>query len=240
MARTAEACGDDVVEKMNRGVFDGVRACTTRLVTMNASTAPDGAAQPEQAPLLNIANALTVLRLLLVPVFIWLSLLPGDRARLGAVVVFVVAAFTDRLDGQLARSWGLVTSFGKIADPIADKALTLSAFVLLSINDRLWWWVTILIVVRELGITVMRFFMLRRAVMAASRGGKIKTTLQMVGLVGLLTPWSALFLSAGAADFLLRAAYVVVAAALIVTVVTGLDYVRQAVQLSQWGGHAGR
>ena len=70
---------------------------------MNASTAPDGAAQPEQAPLLNVANALTVLRLLLVPVFIWLSLLPGDRARLGAVVVFVVAAFTDRLDGQLAR-----------------------------------------------------------------------------------------------------------------------------------------
>ena len=133
-----------------------------------------------------------------------------------------------------------MTSFGKIADPIADKALTLSAFVLLSINDRLWWWVTILIVVRELGITVMRFFMLRRAVMAASRGGKIKTTLQMVGLVGLLTPWSALFLSAGAADFMLRAAYVVVAAALIVTVVTGLDYVRQAVQLSQRGGHAGR
>ena len=240
MARTAEARGDDVVEKMNRGVFGGVRACTTRLAPMNASTAPDGAAQPEQAPLLNIANALTVLRLLLVPVFIWLSLLPGDRARLAAVVVFVVAAFTDRLDGQLARSWGLVTSFGKIADPIADKALTLSAFVLLSINDRLWWWVTILIVVRELGITVMRFFMLRRAVMAASRGGKIKTTLQMVGLVGLLTPWSALFLSAGAADFLLRAAYVVVAAALIVTVVTGLDYVRQAVQLSQRGGHAGR
>ena len=207
---------------------------------MNSSTAPDGAAQPERAPLLNIANALTVLRLLLVPVFIWLSLLPGDRAGLAAVVVFVVAAFTDRLDGQLARSWGLVTSFGKIADPIADKALTLSAFALLSINGRLWWWVTILIVVRELGITVMRFFMLRRAVMAASRGGKIKTTLQMVGLVGLLTPWSALFLSAGAADFMLRAAYVVVAAALIVTVVTGLDYVRQAVQLSQRGGHAGR
>ena len=237
MARTAEACGDDVVEKMNRGVFGGVRACTTSLVPMNASTAPDGAAQPEQAPLLNIANALTVLRLLLVPVFIWLSLLPGDRTRLAAVVVFVVAAFTDRLDGQLARSRGLVTSFGKIVDPIADKALTLSAFILLSVNNRLWWWVTILIVVRELGITVMRFFMLRRAVMAASRGGKIKTALQMVGLVGLLTPWSALFLPVGLAAFLLGASYVVVAAALIVTVVTGLDYVRQALRLSR---HSGR
>ena len=206
---------------------------------MNAPTTPDGAAQSERAPLLNIANALTVLRLLLVPIFIWLSLLPGDRARLAAVVVFVVAAFTDRLDGQLARSWGLVTSFGKIADPIADKALTLSAFVLLSINQRLWWWVTILIVVRELGITVMRFFMLRRAVMAASRGGKIKTTLQMVGLVGLLTPWSTL-LPAGLAAFLTKAAYVVVAAALIVTVVTGLDYVREAMRLSRQNGSSGQ
>ena len=206
---------------------------------MNAPTAPDGATQSEQAPLLNIANVLTVLRLLLVPVFIWLALLPGDRARLAAVVVFVVAAFTDRLDGQLARSWGLVTSFGKIADPIADKALTLSAFVLLSVNQRLWWWVTILIVVRELGITVMRFFMLRRAVMAASRGGKIKTTLQMVGLVGLLTPWSFLLLPAGLAAFLLKASYVVVAAALVVTVVTGLDYVREAVRLSRRDDHVG-
>ncbi|MEG8105635.1 MULTISPECIES: CDP-diacylglycerol--glycerol-3-phosphate 3-phosphatidyltransferase [Actinomyces] len=206
---------------------------------MNAPTAPDGAAQSEQAPLLNVANALTVLRLLLVPVFIWLSLLPGDRAGLAAVVVFVVAAFTDRLDGQLARSRGLVTSFGKIADPIADKALTLSAFVLLSVNHRLWWWVTILIVVRELGITVMRFFMLRRAVMAASRGGKIKTTLQMVGLVGLLTPWSTL-LPAGLAAFLTKAAYVVVAAALIVTVVTGLDYVREAMRLSRQNGSSGQ
>jgi len=200
---------------------------------MNAPTAPDGAAPSEQAPLLNIANVLTVLRLLLVPVFIWLALLPGDRARLAA-------AFTDRLDGQLARSWGLVTSFGKIADPIADKALTLSAFVLLSVNQRLWWWVTILIVVRELGITVMRFFMLRRAVMAASRGGKIKTALQMVGLVGLLTPWSTLMLPAGPAAFLTKAAYVIVAAALIVTVVTGLDYVRQAMLLSRQNGRGGQ
>ena len=235
MARTAEASGCDVVRE-DRGFSVGQRSCTTRLALMNAPTTPDGAAQSERAPLLNIANALTVLRLLLVPIFIWLSLLPGDRARLAAVVVFVVAAFTDRLDGQLARSWGLVTSFGKIADPIADKALTLSAFVLLSVNHRLWWWVTILIVVRELGITVMRFFMLRRAVMAASRGGKIKTTLQMVGLVGLLTPWSMLLLPVGLVAFLTKAAYVIVAAALIVTVVTGLDYVRQAMRLSRQNG----
>ena len=240
MMSAAQACGCEAVEKMDRGFSVDGWPCATRLVLMNAPTAPDGAVQPEQAPLLNIANVLTVLRLLLVPVFIWLALLPGDRARLAAVVVFVVAAFTDRLDGQLARSWGLVTSFGKIADPIADKALTLSAFVLLSVNQRLWWWVTILIVVRELGITVMRFFMLRRAVMAASRGGKIKTTLQMVGLVGLLTPWSMLLLPAGPAAFLTKAAYVIVAAALIVTVVTGLDYVREAMRLSRQNGQGGQ
>jgi len=93
--------------------------------------------------------------------------------------------------------------------------------------------------VRELGITVMRFFILRRAVMAASRGGKIKTTLQMVGLVGLLTPWSFLLLPAGLAAFLLKASYVVVAAALVVTVVTGLDYVREAVRLSRRDDHVG-
>ena len=236
MVRTVRTLGYEAVDKTDRGFCVGGRPSATRLDLMNAPTAPDGAAQSEQAPLLNIANVLTVLRLLLVPVFIWLALLPGDRARLAAVVVFVVAAFTDRLDGQLARSWGLVTSFGKIADPIADKALTLSAFVLLSVNHRLWWWVTILIVVRELGITVMRFFMLRRAVMAASRGGKIKTTLQMVGLVGLLTPWSMLLLPVGLVAFLTKAAYVIVAAALIVTVVTGLDYVHQAMRLSRQSG----
>ena len=240
MVRTVRPPGYETVDKTDRGFSVGGGPSATRLVPMNAPTAPDGAAPSEQAPLLNIANVLTVLRLLLVPVFIWLALLPGDRARLAAVVVFVVAAFTDRLDGQLARSWGLVTSFGKIADPIADKALTLSAFVLLSVNQRLWWWVTILIVVRELGITVMRFFMLRRAVMAASRGGKIKTTLQMVGLVGLLTPWSMLLLPAGPAAFLTKTAYVIVAAALIVTVVTGLDYVREAMRLSRQSGRSGQ
>ena len=150
--------------------------------------APPGPSAPGRAPLLNAANALTVLRLILVPVFIWLMLSPGEATRLTATLVFIVAAFTDRLDGQLARSWGLVTSFGKIADPIADKALTLSAFLLLSVAGSLWWWVTIVIIVRELGITVLRFVMLRRAVMAASRGGKLKTVLQMFGIVGLQMP----------------------------------------------------
>ena len=199
---------------------------------MNATTAPGGLTEPQQAPVLNIANALTVLRLALVPVFIWLMLQPGGLLRLIAVLVFCVAAATDRLDGQLARSRNLVTDFGRITDPIADKALTLSAFVLLSVDGLLWWWVTLLIIARELGITVLRFLMLRRAVMAASRGGKLKTVLQMIGLIGLITPWS-LLLAPAVARILVWGSYAVIAAALVVTVVTGLDYVRQAVILSR-------
>mgnify|MGYP000961669266 CR=1 FL=1 len=185
-----------------------------------------------RVPLLNIPNALTVLRLVLVPVFIWLMLSPGEAARLAATLVFILAAFTDRLDGQLARSWDLVTSFGKIADPIADKALTLSAFVLLSVAGRLWWWITLIIIVRELGITLLRLVMLRRAVMAASRGGKLKTVLQILGIVGLLTPWT-MILPAGAAGAVTVLAYLIVAGALVVTVVTGVDYIVQALRIAR-------
>ncbi|CAM2746745.1 CDP-diacylglycerol--glycerol-3-phosphate 3-phosphatidyltransferase [Actinomyces slackii] len=199
---------------------------------MNATTQPSAAERPQSAPVLNIANALTVLRLILVPVFIYLMLLEGHGPRLAALVVFVGAAITDQLDGQLARSRNLVTDFGKIADPIADKALTMTAFILLSLEGSLWWWVTIAIIVRELGITVLRFFMLRRAVMAASRGGKLKTVLQIAGLVGLLVPWGALPWQ-GLAQGLMTLAYVIIGAALVVTVVTGLDYVRQALALSR-------
>lgn len=199
---------------------------------MNATTRPSAAERPQSAPVLNIANALTVLRLILVPVFIYLMLLEGHGPRLAALVVFVGAAITDQLDGQLARSRNLVTDFGKIADPIADKALTMTAFILLSLEGSLWWWVTIAIIVRELGITVLRFFMLRRAVMAASRGGKLKTVLQIAGLVGLLVPWGALPWQ-GLAQGLMTLAYVIIGAALVVTVVTGLDYVRQALALSR-------
>lgn len=200
------------------------------------SQQPRSTAAPEadyRVPLLNVANVLTVVRLVLVPVFVWLVLQPGEPVRLAATLVFVVAAFTDQLDGHLARSWNLVTNFGKIADPIADKALTLTAFLLLSVSGILWWWVTIVILVRELGITVLRFVMLRKSVvMPASAGGKVKTTLQMLGLVCLLTPWG-LLLPQGASQVLRGVGYVAVGAALLVTVATGVDYVLKAVRLSR-------
>jgi CDP-diacylglycerol---glycerol-3-phosphate 3-phosphatidyltransferase len=172
----------------------------------------------------NVPNALTAVRILLVPLFGWMLLAHPDEAgwRLATTGVFVAAILTDTLDGYLARRHNLVTPFGKLADPIADKALTGMAFVGLSIIGELPWWVTITILIREWGITVMRFFVLRYGVMAAGRGGKIKTVLQSaaVSLYLLPLPPSAHVI-----------AVVVMMAALVVTVLSGLDYVRDAVRL---------
>ncbi len=180
----------------------------------------------------NIANVLTMLRILMVPVFAWLFLQDGTVMRLAATAVFVAAALTDKLDGHLARSRGLITDLGKILDPIADKALVIAALVLLSMDGLVPWWVTLVIIVRELGITVLRFFMIRREVMAASRGGKLKATLQMVFIVGMLVPWSAL-LPSGPAAFFVYATIVLMYLAAAVTVWTGVEYVVAAARISR-------
>ncbi len=173
-------------------------------------------------PLLNAANVLTVVRIVLVPVFVALVIVSGmtdNRWRIAAAITFGVASFTDYVDGWIARRFELVTSFGKVADPIADKALTGSALVLLSWYDLLPWWVTLVILVREWGITLMRFWVIRYGVIAASRGGKLKTVLQAVGLILMLAPLGGLLSTVG-----LWTMY----AAVVVTVVTGVDYLRQA------------
>ncbi|NLI19530.1 MAG: CDP-diacylglycerol--glycerol-3-phosphate 3-phosphatidyltransferase, partial [Actinomycetales bacterium] len=142
------------------------------------------------------------------------------------------AALTDRVDGHLARSRGLITDLGKILDPIADKSLVVAALVLLSMDGLVPWWVTVAIIVRELGITVMRFFMIRRAVMAASKGGKVKTTLQMVFIVGMLIPWHAL-LPTPASTFFEITTIVVMYLALAWTLVTGAQYVLDARRIAR-------
>lgn len=195
-----------------------------------------GAAGVGDPPLLNIANALTVLRLLLVPVFVVALFVGGGGEdvvwRLVAFAVFVVAAATDRLDGQLARSRGLVTWFGALVDPIADKALMGAALIGLSILGVLPWWVTIVIVVRELGITVLRFVVIRRhGVIPASRGGKAKTVAQTVAIGLFLLPLPELLgPGTAAATAVLVLQWAVMAVALVLTVVTGADYVRKAVR----------
>ncbi|NMH96031.1 CDP-diacylglycerol--glycerol-3-phosphate 3-phosphatidyltransferase [Pseudonocardia acidicola] len=197
------------------------------------STSPAGASTPPGGtpPLLNIANVLTGLRLLLVPVFVAALLTEQGRSvdwRLTAFAVFAVAAFTDRLDGELARKRGLVTAFGAIADPIADKALTGSALIGLSILGQVPWWVTIVIMGREIGITLLRFWVLRHGVIPASRGGKAKTFVQTLAIGLYLLPLSELLNGAGAVDIV---RWIALAAALALTVVTGLDYVLRALRL---------
>lgn len=197
--------------------------------------AVSSAPTPAKPSNLNVPNILTSIRILAIPLFAWLVLRSEGQHMswmLWSLGCFVALMITDKLDGDIARAKNLVTDFGKIADPIADKALTLSAFVLLSVAGRLWWWVTVLIIVRELGITLMRFVMLRRAVMAASRGGKLKTALQVTGIFGLLVPWAA-FVPPAPATALDLTAYALVGSALVVTLVTGADYVLKALRLSR-------
>lgn len=188
----------------------------------------------------NIANALTVLRILLVPVFLVLLLADGgDDATLRwwALAVFVLAMITDKIDGDLARKYDLITDFGKIADPIADKSLMAAALIGLALINELPWWVPVIILVRELGITVLRFFMIRIAVMPASRGGKIKTVLQTaaISLFLLLAPLATL-VPASVTFVLIVLAWVIMTAAIVVTIVTGIDYCLQAAKLAQGAG----
>jgi CDP-diacylglycerol---glycerol-3-phosphate 3-phosphatidyltransferase len=190
--------------------------------------APSGAAR-SRVPLANPANALTALRLVLIPVFVLLTVASGmtdSRLRMLAGAAFFVASLTDFVDGWIARTWDLVTTFGKVADPIADKLLTGTALVLLSWYDRLPWWVTVLILVRELGVTGLRFWVIRHGVIPASRGGKIKTALQILAIAWYLWPFPS------AAQ---RIGEVIMAAAVVVTVATGVDYVARAIRLRRLG-----
>jgi len=194
-----------------------------------AAGTPGPARVPAPSPW-NLPNALTVLRILLVPVFGWLLLSEDGQStgyRLAAFGVFVVAMITDSVDGDIARRKGLVTDFGKVSDPIADKALVGMGLVALSVIDLVPWWITVVILVREIGITAMRFLVIRHGVMPAGRGGKLKTGLQTAALSMLIFPLTVLPL----AGLWQTMAFGLLVAALVVTVVTGVDYVTKARQL---------
>ncbi|WP_160666703.1 CDP-diacylglycerol--glycerol-3-phosphate 3-phosphatidyltransferase [Pseudarthrobacter sp. ATCC 49987] len=184
----------------------------------------------------NLPNILTMLRIVMVPFFVWFLLLdaPGLVAQNGvwrwiAAVTFAVAIYTDKLDGDIARSRGLITDFGKIADPIADKLLIGSALVMLSLLQELPWWVTILILVREWGVTALRFFVIRYGVIPASRGGKLKTVIQTVAIFLYILPLASI------APWLGFVAFAVMMVALAITVWTGGEYVVEALKLRASG-----
>jgi CDP-diacylglycerol--glycerol-3-phosphate 3-phosphatidyltransferase len=180
-------------------------------------------ASPTQPALVNAANLLTLLRIFLVPVFVACLFAGGTAWRLTALVIFCVASVTDLLDGKIARDRGLVTDFGKIADPIADKALTGSALISLSVLGELPAWVTGVIMFREIGVTVLRFWVIRRGVIAASRGGKAKTLLQMLAICLYILPASL------SPPDMIRS--LIMTVTVVVTLVTGADYVVRAVRL---------
>lgn len=181
-----------------------------------------------RVPVTNLANMLTGLRLVLVPIFL-LALFAGNghdtTGRVAAFAIFAVAVITDRLDGALARTYGMVTEFGKLADPIADKTLIGAALIGLSMLADLPWWVTVLILVREVGVTLLRFAVLRRGVIPASWGGKLKTLVQAVAIGLFVLPLSGSWLVA---------ASVVMATAVVLTVITGVDYVASAIREVRW------
>lgn len=187
---------------------------------------PDPMADPPSpSRLWNLPNALTMLRLLLVPVFGYLLLVDSgqsERSRWLAAIVFVVASATDLADGAIARARNLVTTFGKVADPIADKALTGVALLGLSWLGELPWWVTVVILGREITITVTRFIVIRHGVIPASRGGKAKTVTQMLAILLYIIP-----VDGWVAD--VRGWVMLVAVAL--TVLTGIDYIVRAIHL---------
>ena len=189
-----------------------------------AQLKPDQMGDPvSSARVVNVANALTVVRLLLVPVFVVLLVHDGGDSngwRIAAFAVFAAACVTDLVDGDLARRRNLVTDFGKIADPIADKALTGAALLGLSALGDLAWWVTLVVLLREVGVTVLRFVVIRHGVIPASRGGKVKTLVQNIAIGLYILPLT---------GWLASARYWVMAAAVVLTVATGIDYATKAI-----------
>ncbi|WP_454789674.1 CDP-diacylglycerol--glycerol-3-phosphate 3-phosphatidyltransferase [Mycolicibacterium lutetiense] len=183
-----------------------------------------------RARVANLANVLTGVRMVLVPVFL-VFLFVGDGHetgwRIAAFTVFAVAVITDHFDGALARSYGMITEFGTLADPIADKALIGAALIGLSMLDDLPWWITAVVLTREIGITVLRFAVLRHGVIPASRGGKLKTLVQAVAIGLFVLPLHAW------PDIWLDVAWVIMWAAVVLTVLTGADYVISAIRDSR-------
>lgn len=196
-----------------------------------ATTVPGRGTVPGPAPLVrhvsrwNVANLVTGLRFLLVVPFVLVTFAAGGHNtgwRIVATVVFVLASFTDKIDGSVARRYDLVTDLGKFADPLADKLLTGAALVSLSLLGDLWWWLTAVVLAREIAVTVIRSVVARTAAMPASRGGKAKTVLLTVGITLLLLPIGGPVRIVGLVALL---------AAAVVAVVTGVDYAKRGTRL---------
>ncbi len=173
---------------------------------------------------MNLPNALTIFRILALPLCAWaLFKNGGDDStwRVIAWLMFFVVGMTDVLDGKIARSRNQISPLGIILDPIADKAFIATALIGLSILDRIPWWVTTVILTRELSVTILRFIVIKREIISANRGGKFKTLIQnfSVGFYILPLPEN-LFLPR---DILLGVA-------MYLTITTGIQYFKSALR----------
>ncbi len=185
---------------------------------------PDRVADPISAvSAINVPNFLTTIRIIVVPILAWLLFredAASDSNRLIAGVLFIIAALTDIADGTIARRWNLITNFGKIFDPIADKALIGVALIGLSYLNLLDWWFTWVILARELFVTFLRFWVINKGVIPASRGGKLKTIMQIIAISFYLLPLP---------ETVSLLAEVLMYVAVILTLATAVDYIMKAI-----------
>ncbi len=185
-----------------------------------------------------LPNAITVARILCAPVFLLLLLADGGAGgalRWAAAVLFIVAIATDGVDGYIARRYDIVSDLGKLLDPIADKALTGVAFVGLSILGELDWWVTIVVLAREIGITIYRFVVVSDHVLAAAWMGKLKTVFQAVALSIALLPLASLSDAEAWQAGVWWAGVVTMTVAVVLTIASGVDYVITEVRAARKG-----
>ena len=196
--------------------------------------------EPDHAPVSNwnVPNALTTLRIVMVPFFGWALLHDGGNDtgwRWLAWALFCIAMLTDKIDGDIARKHNLVTNFGKIADPIADKAMTGMAFVALAlIHDFLpawlWWTITAAVLLREWAVTIARLSIAKDVVMPAKQSGKVKTLLQAVALGGFVAPFGMLTGSLEVpGQVVWWLSTVLMAGAVVLTITSGVEFARDVV-----------
>lgn len=181
------------------------------------------AVEPSRVPVLNLPNVLTVGRIFLVPVMAVMLLRDTAMSHWIGLLIYCVAVATDKIDGDIARARGLITNFGKIADPIADKALVLTALIILNIWGSLPVWVTLVIAIREIAITAMRLVMAKNVVIAASTWGKLKTVSQMLMIFIMLIPWYS-FATPKLLAVMPAVNILLWSVAVVLTVLSGLDY----------------
>lgn len=186
-----------------------------------------------------LPNAITIARILCAPIFLWMLLADGGVGgglRWAAAVLFIVAIATDGVDGYIARRYNIVSDLGKLLDPIADKVLTGVAFVGLSILGELDWWVTIIVLVREIGITVYRFIVVSDHVLAAAWMGKLKTVFQSIALSIALLPLASLSDAAVWQNAVWWVSVVTMTIAVLLTIASGIDYIVTEVRASRKRG----